>query len=196
MSAGTLLASNPLVLASLQRVQVVNYFYSVLLYDHVLTFGEEVSLVWPARWKFGKVLFVLARYPPYIDMSVVLWHQLARSPSVELCHDSFRIAGWANIIGISITEVILMMRTWALWSKDIRVVIALLVLGAGCLGGSSYVTNVFLESMTFIHIDKISPQLTGCFVSGGSKLIYVAFILLMVFETGAYLTRNVPLEEH
>jgi len=75
------------------------------------------------------------------------------------------------------------MRTWALWSKDIRVVAGLVVLGAGCLGAACFILNLFLESMTFIFIANISPQLSGCFISGGSKLVYVAFIILIIFET-------------
>jgi len=67
----------PVIVESLHKVQVVNYFYfvtaAVLVYDHVLTFVDEISLVWPATWGLGKVLFILARYPPYIDMAFVLF---------------------------------------------------------------------------------------------------------------------------
>ncbi|KAL4244104.1 hypothetical protein ABKN59_010731 [Abortiporus biennis] len=177
----------PIILASLQRDQVVNTFSvttaTVLLYDHLLTLGAELTYVWPAKWTLGKVLYILSRYPPYIDIAFVLFHQLAKSPSVSLCHDAFQVAGWANLFGIVITEIVLIMRTWALWGENKWIPISLGSLGVIALAGACFVVEIFLRTITFIFVDDLSPLLRGCFVSGGSKLVYVDFIILIIFET-------------
>ncbi|KAK7693837.1 hypothetical protein QCA50_003409 [Cerrena zonata] len=35
---------------------------TLLLYDNVITFGQEVSTMWPMKWSIPKVLFLLNRY--------------------------------------------------------------------------------------------------------------------------------------
>ncbi|KAL0575100.1 hypothetical protein V5O48_006876, partial [Marasmius crinis-equi] len=35
---------------------------AMLLYDYLLTFSEEVELIWKARWTIPKVLFLIMRY--------------------------------------------------------------------------------------------------------------------------------------
>ncbi|ESK87224.1 hypothetical protein Moror_5812 [Moniliophthora roreri MCA 2997] len=42
----------------------------ILLYDHLLTFGDEVELIWQAEWKFPKFLFLLIRYIVVISVLV------------------------------------------------------------------------------------------------------------------------------
>lgn len=56
------------------RVLKTSLFREV--YDHLITLDDEVSLVWPVKWSLGKVLFMLARYPPYIDtvLSLMRWY--------------------------------------------------------------------------------------------------------------------------
>ncbi|KAF6749081.1 hypothetical protein DFP72DRAFT_914614 [Ephemerocybe angulata] len=39
-------------------------FISAYIYHYLATFAEEVSSIWPQRWRTGKVLFVIARYVP------------------------------------------------------------------------------------------------------------------------------------
>jgi hypothetical protein len=46
---------------------------TVQLYDFILTFPQEVSLIWPAPWSLMKVLFLLTRYLPFADVVIRLW---------------------------------------------------------------------------------------------------------------------------
>jgi hypothetical protein len=38
----------------------------------LLTLPQEVSLIWSARWNLIKVLFLLTRYLPFVDLGIVL----------------------------------------------------------------------------------------------------------------------------
>jgi hypothetical protein len=42
------------------------------MFDYLLTFRDEVELVWKSRWSTGKLLFFLTRYPVFIDTALVL----------------------------------------------------------------------------------------------------------------------------
>lgn len=42
------------------------------IYDYLLTFEREVSLVWRSPWSIVKILFLLARYTPFVSISAIL----------------------------------------------------------------------------------------------------------------------------
>lgn len=37
-------------------------------YDYFVTFQREVELVWPSKWNSMKVLFIVSRYSPFLDV--------------------------------------------------------------------------------------------------------------------------------
>ena len=43
------------------------------IYDYLLTFNAERTLIWPSSWSITKVLFLLTRYAPFIDITIILW---------------------------------------------------------------------------------------------------------------------------
>jgi Family of unknown function (DUF6533) len=43
------------------------------VYDHSLTMGLEMSLVWPSPWSLGKVLYFLTAYLPFADSGMLLF---------------------------------------------------------------------------------------------------------------------------
>lgn len=51
------------------------------MYDHALTFLDEVELVWPAPWGAGKILFLLTRYMTWPE----LLSGLIRGSAPSLC---------------------------------------------------------------------------------------------------------------
>ncbi|KZP03451.1 hypothetical protein FIBSPDRAFT_1055280 [Athelia psychrophila] len=61
--------------SSLLRAQNIIYFdvfsACVLVYDYILTFNSEVTLIWGEPWKSLKVLFLLSRYLPFADTAVL-----------------------------------------------------------------------------------------------------------------------------
>ena len=40
------------------------------IYDYMLTFEAERTLIWKERWTFTKFLFLVTRYLPFVDLSV------------------------------------------------------------------------------------------------------------------------------
>ncbi|PPQ68733.1 hypothetical protein CVT24_007560 [Panaeolus cyanescens] len=54
------------VLTGLWHVQVTRYAQLgssvIIVFDHILTFGDEIELIWQSPWSLGKALFILNRY--------------------------------------------------------------------------------------------------------------------------------------
>lgn len=59
---------------------------TLLCHEYCVTFPDEVTHMWPSKWTVGKGLFVVTRYLPFIDVSVMMWSKAenVRSPVLLL----------------------------------------------------------------------------------------------------------------
>ena len=46
------------------------------IYDYLTTFGDEVTFVWKRPKGMGTVLYVLNRYPAFVDLTSTLYSEL------------------------------------------------------------------------------------------------------------------------
>jgi hypothetical protein len=117
----------------------------------------------------------LARYIPLVSLYFLLHDQVFPDNTAEACSWSFHLATWLVTIGMYFAEVILAVRTWAVWRKDRRVglvlaalLIATIIVGCICI-------RTFLDTLEFGPAPY--PGFRGCFITvSGSSLLYVAFI--------------------
>jgi len=177
------------IITTLDHLRIVKYFHvagvAILVYDYFLTLSMEASLVWPAPWTPTKVLFYITRYLPFIDSITTLYNQLLPNATVHACQVSFQLTGWLFVVGITLAEVILTIRAWAVWGGDRRLTIGLPVFFAVCFIPIYAVLGVFLKSMKFARMPF--PQLEGCFVTGGSSILSVLWVMLMIYDAGIFL---------
>ncbi|KAL4255617.1 hypothetical protein AB1N83_012682, partial [Pleurotus pulmonarius] len=150
---------------------------TVLVYDFLCTFDQEVAYVWSAPWTFGSVLFFLNRYLPFVDTFVSLRLLTSNSQTPEQCTTQFRIVLWFIFFGIFTSEIILMLRTYAIWNRRRSVQITLCAL---CL-------LVFVPGVIVTHLESASlvygPSEDGCNLDHASVIIFVAYVLLVISET-------------
>jgi hypothetical protein len=43
------------------------------VYDHLLTFGQEIELIWPTPWSLGKFLFFTTKYLALVDGAILTY---------------------------------------------------------------------------------------------------------------------------
>ncbi|KAI3610039.1 hypothetical protein WG66_007335 [Moniliophthora roreri] len=149
----------------------------ILLYDHLLTFGDEVELIWQAEWKFPKFLFLLIRYIVVISVLVHTYLDSEMSGltrSVQL-PDEFVLA----IITIAISNSIVLLHMWNLWDRKIWFILCSLVL--------FIVTQLANTATVIFGMTKIIPstyfshELRLCVISNKSS-IQVLWAPGLVFE--------------
>ncbi|GJJ09246.1 hypothetical protein Clacol_003468 [Clathrus columnatus] len=116
--------------------------FVVLVYDHFLTFDDEVEFVWKAKWSKTHSLFFLSFGKFYLPnywstLNVNPPESVSHSPGIYRksgrCHHFVRYEGAMTMIGISIAAIIMGLRgSWASASAWIPLVydtaIVLLVL--------------------------------------------------------------------
>jgi hypothetical protein len=42
------------------------------VYDWLILFDREVEHIWRSDWSVGKILFIVSRYGPFLDMPIVI----------------------------------------------------------------------------------------------------------------------------
>ncbi|KAJ3479953.1 hypothetical protein NLI96_g8706 [Meripilus lineatus] len=99
---------------------------TLLAYDHLITIGDEVNFIWRSPGNLGKIFYVLARYGPYIEITLLALGRIPNLVSQHWCEITYTSATWLSFIGIALSELILFMRTWVLWNRSSRVGVPLL----------------------------------------------------------------------
>ncbi|THV07056.1 hypothetical protein K435DRAFT_788831 [Dendrothele bispora CBS 962.96] len=56
-----------------------------LIYDFLISLDAEIQLVWKAPWKFGKLLYFLTRYLPFVGAIVTIHLNRSRFTSLGTC---------------------------------------------------------------------------------------------------------------
>jgi len=151
-----------------------------LYYDWIMTFSKEVQLVWFGDWSYTKILFLLARYLPMINGFFILHNQLGLNVDWTFCGPFYRTASWLFISSLTFAEIILSVRTWAVWKCN-RCIGLLL---AGLLVGSLIFDIMFAERFSKSLAPAPPPYAgsRGCFLAGASNLIYINFLLMTVVD--------------
>jgi len=152
---------------------------TVLCYDYLLTFDDERSLVWSSKWSIGKILFLLTRYSPFVDIILAIILETGTFRSAETCRSLYLTAVIVEVLGISFAEAILILRTWALWDHSRPIIISLSAGLTVAIALSGVLLALFLSSITFIVEEDI------CILTEASRAAAVAgvFVTVMLFET-------------
>ncbi|KAL5486190.1 hypothetical protein ACEPAI_7235 [Sanghuangporus weigelae] len=154
--------------------------FTILIYDYLITFSEEIELIWSMPFRSpAKTLFLLTRYLPFVDMTICMTNHFMQHLTAESCRISVHTMGWLIISGLLFSEAILTLRTWAVWDRS-RVIGAGLAIWYIITFVSIFtIMGLFLKSLTFTN-----PELPNCLPVADRPLDSAAWILLVVLETG------------
>jgi len=152
-----------------------------MIYDWMLNISLEIQLLWFSPWSYTKAMFLTVRYVPFAALGFNVQTQLAMGVSADTCRWVYPVVTWLIMPSIALAEVILMVRTWAVWHRDRKVGAALLVALVGTLFTACYCNVKFLKA--FKLADPPFPTYRGCFVVGASDIMKTAFIFLTVLES-------------
>ncbi|KAJ7605475.1 hypothetical protein FB45DRAFT_1069297 [Roridomyces roridus] len=116
--------------------QVVSYadvaFICLLVYDTLLQISREHIYIWKSRWSIVKCLYLWTRYATYVDTSLAVLHRVDITPLPSSTCD--KIGTFDTGIGIAITEVILMIRTYALYGNSKRLLAIFVIMWLSLCG--------------------------------------------------------------
>ncbi|KAF9254513.1 hypothetical protein L218DRAFT_1009591 [Marasmius fiardii PR-910] len=177
--------------------QVVAYMdvlsTTLLVYDVIINLHIEIEFIWMRRWTLLTVLYIIQCYLPFIDtLGFLLYTHSGLNLSIEDCIWSTKAVGWSFVTGIILSLVVLSLRVWAVWSRNLPVGIGLTMLLLACGIPAYYCVAQFLKSMTLITPQTPFPNLHGCLITGGSHIVSVNWILMMVYDSGTLILMLIP----
>jgi len=160
------------IVVNLQLVTYVTVsFFSLMTYDWITSLEREVTRIWCSKWSLVKVLYLYAKYAPFVSMSFAVHERFSSTCGTMTFTTLF--AG-ATIV---ISDVILMLRTYSIYNKS-RKILAIfglsLIIGLGVAFWSlSNLTDSFHLSDAMAHVSSsscfLAQESTGkaivCYVS-------------------------------
>ncbi|KAF9449477.1 hypothetical protein P691DRAFT_552493 [Macrolepiota fuliginosa MF-IS2] len=156
---------------------------TILVFDYLCTLQQEVDLVWRRRLgNSATILFLLNRYIPYIYVFSVLEEYWLVAHSQEACKNRDIINAVIVTIGITTCELILALRTWAIWQLS-RVILC--ILGAAACIKIPLILVAVCRVFEDVHYINISPTEIVCIspVIGSWSWETLVFTVILIVET-------------
>ncbi|KAG7100100.1 hypothetical protein E1B28_001880 [Marasmius oreades] len=180
---------------ALGRQQIVRYAdvcsTTFLVYDMIINLQLEVEHIWTRKWSFFTVLYILQRYLPLFDTAgLTLHYDLGANLSTHYCALNYKIATASFMVGVMLSEVVLVFRVWAVWERSFLVAIGLVVFFLACWVPGSFMLVQFVKATEFATLPF--HNFRGCFVAGGSHILYLVWVLWMVYDAGTLVMILIP----
>ncbi|KDQ16565.1 hypothetical protein BOTBODRAFT_252598 [Botryobasidium botryosum FD-172 SS1] len=184
---------------------------TLLCYDHAITFGEEVRLVWNAPWNLAKFLYLFLRYfteiALLIDGSYRLHGHMTTSGAYPLVirqmsgdgilHHCRLLTGLyttAFTLSCLAGDLLLFIRVYAIWGRQLKVLVSMGVLfvvnyvmyacAPGVLSANMNERALFWGACSDLRI------ITPVYVSWAFSLLYEAVAFAMTLVRSIQIARN------
>ncbi|KAG1817159.1 uncharacterized protein BJ212DRAFT_1270482 [Suillus subaureus] len=161
--------------------------FTLLVYDLLTTFGEEVEYFWSGPWSISRVLFFLNRYLPFVVMiSGLVVRFLLLNALTKSCTHWIRAAFELSIIVICINQGILFLRVWYMYSHSAIARAVACFSYAGCALSSLITMGLslsFLKSTTeSLQLQRKITAIPGCSAPAPS-MIWTVFVPSTIIHT-------------
>ncbi|KLO15028.1 hypothetical protein SCHPADRAFT_282963 [Schizopora paradoxa] len=173
------------VLASeLTDTIAVKYFYLsnavILYYDTLLNLREDVKYIWMSRWSLGKCLYILSRYLAFVDLTLLLVYTFDSRLRPSQCLPLYKASAWFQVAGVIFAELILIVRTYAIYQRSRPMLCYLIALHLGLTLPS---LNIINRSFAFISYGPSpAPTIIPCVPTIGDVRWWIPFMCIAIFD--------------
>jgi len=100
---------------------------TVVVYDYILTFPREVEYVWNKPWTWVSTLFLVVRYCGiYSAIQESLMGTTFIPGPLTMCTRFQYSAQWAYMVFISASDLLMVLRVYALWNRS-KIILSILL---------------------------------------------------------------------
>jgi len=153
---------------------------STFVYDYILTLHLEIELIWFSQWSYTKVLFLVFRYMTFIEMALALHNQTFPNLSAGTCKATYPAQMWLMIFQAIIAEIILAIRTWAVWNRNKTVGILLVVSILASSALQFFLLNKFIQSLQYAP--PLYQGSRGCSIVNADTTLWGNYAILTAIE--------------
>ncbi|KAF8452865.1 hypothetical protein L210DRAFT_3639310 [Boletus edulis BED1] len=155
---------------------------TIVVYDYILNFSREIEYVWLRPWTWVSTMFVVVRY---IGLCWIIIFTL------------YAVSGWAFIVFLSATDLILILRVYAMWNRSRTILSILLfiyvpqniisvVLGGIYNNPNTYLSVTLVQFLDFSFCKDLfidTPATLPVYRATPRLVLSAALVILAVFQT-------------
>ncbi|KLO07755.1 hypothetical protein SCHPADRAFT_634838 [Schizopora paradoxa] len=168
----------------------VNYVnlsaFTLLAYDSILNIDHEVNYIWSQRWSFVSFIYIASKYLAFVDGALTIDLLLRPERSPDECLTVFRLMTYFVLSGMVLAEIILLLRTWAIWGLS-RYILAYLIVIDVAVAIVSFSRLHRSQKELFFSSSSPIPVIRPCFpifMNQGNN-IYIDYVCVMMAEGNA-----------
>ncbi|QRV98048.1 transmembrane protein [Ceratobasidium sp. AG-Ba] len=167
----------------------------VLLYDHILTFPEEVEYVWKQKWSAVSTMFVLNRYITPFILAVDLYDKggLSNYLSQSFCVNWYYAETVWNLLCFGFVHAIVALRVGAIWGRPGWLSITLSVLFTIYFVSTAVIA--YTLQIKVADTVEYNPFFRVCLVII-SPYLWTCWIPSLIFETILFVLTVIKAREH
>ncbi|PVF97485.1 hypothetical protein CPB86DRAFT_785787 [Serendipita vermifera] len=181
-------------------VVLTRYFaaigFSILCYDSILTFDDEIRLVWPEKWTLVKILFYINRVVSIFFISLNTYHLSGVAPpfSNSFCQVLILTTGYGAIFSFAITNWLLLARALALWGGTRKIVWCMTIFYL--ITYMATITVATIASLEFVDSIFYSPVAHVCGVTVRPRTLGSIWVPSICFELVLFTMLFIKLIRH
>ncbi|KAG2057565.1 hypothetical protein BDR06DRAFT_184789 [Suillus hirtellus] len=98
--------------------------HTVLIYDHLLTFHDEIQYIWNAPWTIVKVMFLINRYGNLVGQTAIRLEEAGflAHDSELFCHRFAIVTNYFMLLSSESIHLLVLIRAWAIWGTRERII--------------------------------------------------------------------------
>ncbi|KAH7930236.1 hypothetical protein BV22DRAFT_1055566 [Leucogyrophana mollusca] len=153
---------------------------TIWVYDYIITLADEITFISNSKWRKVKMLYILCRYLPFLLIGLNTYQVLQPEVELDMCQTYDELNSWLEGVILVSSECMFILRTYAIWERNRRILTVLLCSFFAILIPVVYVM-INYDSSTVVTSPPV-PNISSCYNAGQSHVIVVAYILLVVAE--------------
>ncbi|KAG9081033.1 hypothetical protein FRC06_005889 [Ceratobasidium sp. 370] len=167
----------------------------VLVYDHILTFPDEVEYIWKQKLSTVSIMFLVNRYITPLAVALDLYDKGGRASVIShsFCFGWYYVETVWNILSFVIIHALVAMRVHAMWGKPRWLSITLPVLFLGYFTSATIVTLKF--TVDAAPMVRFEPVIHVCFTTL-SPHVWTCWIPALLFESFLFALTILKAVEH
>ncbi|KAF8131832.1 hypothetical protein EV363DRAFT_1164341 [Boletus edulis] len=166
--------------STLESLVLYNYLsvasITVVVYDYSNTISREIEYIWLKPWTWVSTMFVVVRYIGlcWIVTTLIDGSSFVPGP-LEVSTVIYLISGWAFIVFLSATDLMMILRVYAMWNRSRTILFILLFI---------YVPQIIIV----VVVDGIYNNPNTYFSAGLAQVLDFSFCFDWYINTPATLT--------
>jgi len=167
-----------------RHLQAGKYFqvaaFVVLIYDHAVTFSDEVERVWQRKLTGASILFFINRYVTPLQFIVIIDAFQDPRWTTSACKRYVAFEGASTVALIAVCELIMILRMYALYARNTYVLFSLMIL---------WVAQIIISSIGLStgFAAQLPPGFVGCIFTGNSVLFPSLWVAPLVTDSCIFL---------